>query len=420
MNQRNSKLLLATALLVGWNLFFGSLAWATDKAGCKDPSWAAARLPGYQIQDCAEKNWMSMTVSLPAGEKVLEGHRSTVDYELVDQSKNATNAAAWQYFVVAAKKSGATLASNPAGGWSAELTRQTPQGTFWYMYKHGGGNDMSTDSFTLTTVQIAPLPQEVQAQAITGAMQTQGTACKDPPWLVKQFSYFKLTRCSSGDLDAITLDLPEGSKTLAGPVLRANYELTDPSKNPAALVVWKNYVNALQKIGAKLVSRNDNFFKAALTQHTPQGEYWYIYEHGSGNDDSTESYELTTLQVGGPAPKACKLEIYGVNFDFNKAILRPDSEPVLNQVLALFTHDPTYSAEIGGHTDNIGNSAYNRKLSAARADAVKDWLIAHGVTASRLSTAGYGDTRPLVPNTSDENRARNRRVELKRIGCNAK
>src|SRR5438034_10197604 len=90
VNQLNSKQPFALALFVVCNLFVASIAWAADKAGCKDPSWAATRLPGYEIGDCTEKSWMSMTIDLPAGQKRLEGHRSTVDYGLVDPSKNAT------------------------------------------------------------------------------------------------------------------------------------------------------------------------------------------------------------------------------------------------------------------------------------------------------------------------------------------
>jgi outer membrane protein OmpA-like peptidoglycan-associated protein len=123
------------------------------------------------------------------------------------------------------------------------------------------------------------------------------------------------------------------------------------------------------------------------------------------------------LKVGGPLPKACTIEVYGVNFDFDKSVLRPDSEPMLKSVLKLFTGTPSFSAEVGGHTDNIGKPDYNLKLSDARADAVKDWLVSHGVAATRVSARGYGDTRPLVPNDTDANRFKNRRVELKRNNC---
>ena len=123
------------------------------------------------------------------------------------------------------------------------------------------------------------------------------------------------------------------------------------------------------------------------------------------------------LRPNAPPPKACTIEVYGVNFDFDKAVLRPDSEPMLQQVLALFTGTPSFSAEVGGHTDNIGAPEYNVKLSDARASAVKTWLIGHGVAAARVGSRGYGDTRPLVPNTTDENRFKNRRVELRTAAC---
>lgn len=133
-----------------------------------------------------------------------------------------------------------------------------------------------------------------------------------------------------------------------------------------------------------------------------------------------DTWEVRVADVGQQIKsqaKACTVEVYGVNFDFDKATLRPDSDAVLNQVLSLFKDDPKLSAEIGGHTDNVGKADYNLKLSNERAESVKTWLIAHGVSASRLSARGYGDKVPLVKNDSDDNRAKNRRVELKKQAC---
>ena len=84
--------------------------------------------------------------------------------------------------------------------------------------------------------------------------------------------------------------------------------------------------------------------------------------------------KIETLQAGGPPPKTCTIEVYGVNFDFNKSELRPDSTPMLREVLTLFTAAPAFSAEVGGHTDNVGAPEYNLKLSDARAAAVKACL----------------------------------------------
>jgi outer membrane protein OmpA-like peptidoglycan-associated protein len=123
------------------------------------------------------------------------------------------------------------------------------------------------------------------------------------------------------------------------------------------------------------------------------------------------------LKPGSPPPKECTIEVYGVNFDFNKSTLRADSEPTLRSVLQLFAATPWFRAEVGGHTDNVGTPDYNMRLSDARAAAVKAWLVAHSIAADRVTSRGYGDTRPLVPNDTDANRFKNRRVELRRMNC---
>lgn len=399
-------------------LAFSSTVFADDATGCKNPTWAPQPMPGFVIDSCEHKAWDMLDYDLPGGEKALAGARTSVTYELKDPAKNPTDAAARDYFIAAGKKAGATLMSDPTASWRAVLTQKTPQGEFWYVYDHGSGSDTETDSYTLTTLKITPFKQVVVAQLPTGSLTgVPGQGCKPPPWLVKQFDYYKFSDCTQHDYDALTLDLPDGSKTIAGHYLDVNYQLTDESKDSTALYLKKNYVNALEKIGAKLVSDPDNIFQAVLTQKTADGEFWYIYNHGSGNEESTSSYSLVSLQVGGPPPKTCKIEVYGVNFDFDKSDIKPESEPVLTQLLALFRADPNYSAEVGGHTDNVGKDAYNMSLSDRRAAAVRTWLIAHGVESSRLTSHGYGDTVPLVPNNSDANRARNRRVELKKRNC---
>ncbi len=136
---------------------------------------------------------------------------------------------------------------------------------------------------------------------------------------------------------------------------------------------------------------------------------------------SRPTYEIEVDDTGDALreslEKNCKAALYGVNFDFDKATLRPDSEPALNQILSLMKDEPKLVLEIGGHTDNVGQHDYNMKLSDERAASVKQWLIGHGIAASRLSSHGYGDTQPVVPNNNDENRAKNRRVEVKRTDC---
>ena len=82
--------------------------------------------------------------------------------------------------------------------------------------------------------------------------------------------------------------------------------------------------------------------------------------------------------------------------------------------------DKTLKLEIQGHTDNVGNDAYNQTLSEARTKAVMMWFTQHGVAANRLTAKGYGKTKPVADNGSDEGRAKNRWVEIADPSCSPK
>ncbi len=102
----------------------------------------------------------------------------------------------------------------------------------------------------------------------------------------------------------------------------------------------------------------------------------------------------------------------GIKFDYNKATLKPESMGEINRIMVIMKSHPELKFEIGGHTDNDGDAVYNLKLSQQRADAVKAELLKQGIDASRLTTKGYGVTKPLADNATTEGKANNRRVEL--------
>jgi outer membrane protein OmpA-like peptidoglycan-associated protein len=92
--------------------------------------------------------------------------------------------------------------------------------------------------------------------------------------------------------------------------------------------------------------------------------------------------------------------------------LAPSSRPQLEQLAAILRAFPQLFITIEGHTDNIGTDVYNKKFSAQRAQAVKAELAGMGVQSNRIATVGYGAARPIVGNSSDEGRARNRRIQV--------
>ncbi len=102
-----------------------------------------------------------------------------------------------------------------------------------------------------------------------------------------------------------------------------------------------------------------------------------------------------------------------VFFDVNKAELKPESMIELDKVVQLLKDNPTIKIEIDGHTDNVGKPADNLTLSNNRAKAVINYFLYKGITADRLSSKGFGETKPVAENTSEQGRAKNRRTELK-------
>jgi VWFA-related protein len=106
------------------------------------------------------------------------------------------------------------------------------------------------------------------------------------------------------------------------------------------------------------------------------------------------------------------IALVNIEFDYDKATIRPESMPRVREIADVMKNYPTIRLEIRGHTDDKGSDDYNQRLSEQRARAVADALQEMGVGSTRLTVRGYGESRPLVPNDSDENRRRNRRTEF--------
>jgi outer membrane protein OmpA-like peptidoglycan-associated protein len=113
--------------------------------------------------------------------------------------------------------------------------------------------------------------------------------------------------------------------------------------------------------------------------------------------------------------KEGRIVTHGILFDVNQSTIKPQSMGTISEMVQLLKSNPDLKLEIGGHTDSDGDAARNLTLSQARADAVKQLLAAQGIEASRLTTKGYGATKPLDSNATPEGKANNRRVEFTKI-----
>jgi outer membrane protein OmpA-like peptidoglycan-associated protein len=104
-----------------------------------------------------------------------------------------------------------------------------------------------------------------------------------------------------------------------------------------------------------------------------------------------------------------------INFDVDKSIIRPESEPIVAEIVKLLETNPDLRVRIEGHTDNTGEAAHNQTLSENRAASVFGALLAKGIAQSRLESAGFGATKPIAGNESEEGKAKNRRVEIVKL-----
>jgi OOP family OmpA-OmpF porin len=116
-----------------------------------------------------------------------------------------------------------------------------------------------------------------------------------------------------------------------------------------------------------------------------------------------------------PAVEQGAIIFRNILFDFDKSNIKPDSFAILDEIVEYLETNKGIMMEIQGHTDNKGTAEYNMKLSYKRADSVRKYIVGKGIAPERLKVNGLGFSKPVVPNDSDENRTRNRRVEFKPI-----
>ncbi|MBL8001770.1 MAG: OmpA family protein [Flavobacteriales bacterium] len=128
-------------------------------------------------------------------------------------------------------------------------------------------------------------------------------------------------------------------------------------------------------------------------------------------EDHASSAKVDILNVEPAVGTRIRLD--NIFFDFDKATLKPESQAEIDKVTDLLTDYPHLRIEIEAHTDDQGSDAYNLKLSEDRAKAVVDALVKEKIEVERLAWKGYGETKPLAPNTTEEGRAKNRRVEFR-------
>ena len=142
---------------------------------------------------------------------------------------------------------------------------------------------------------------------------------------------------------------------------------------------------------------------------------WLLFQLTNGNGDTY----ITNLRIAkGAVPlydrmmSDGKFITYGITFDVGKATIKPESMGEINRIVQLMNENPTLKFSVEGHTDSTGNAASNQTLSEQRSQAIVDKLVELGIAKDRLTAVGKGQNSPIADNTTDEGRAKNRRVEF--------
>jgi len=188
----------------------------------------------------------------------------------------------------------------------------------------------------------------------------------------------------------------------------------------STLQVTRNYQNAMKKIGGSIYEFTDRYTWMKLLKNGK--EIWAYLDVYGGDQirlEIVEKEEMVQEVVADAKTMAAdistsgKVAIYGIYFDFNKADVKPESEPTLKEITKLLQQDAKLKLYVVGHTDNVGGFDYNMKLSQQRAEAVvKELVSKYKITPDRLKAHGVGLLAPVTSNETEEGKAKNRRVEL--------
>jgi outer membrane protein OmpA-like peptidoglycan-associated protein len=280
---------------------------------------------------------------------------------------------------------------------------------------------MAADDVRFDLVEAGPLPAALKLTLKKPAAKPEAVSetSGDFPYL-SPLAGCSLQSSSRND-GPMMVELDENSHEMR---VAANGSITKSYSVPAplqsSLLVYTVYHDALVQAGWTITHQvhGVNATDMVLTAHySANGRDLWASLHGGGDYYTIEVGDAGAQDIGQQLDQNCPVALYGINFDFNKATLRPDSDPVLRKVLALLQARPDLKLEVQGHTDNVGGDDYNQKLTEARPGAVVAWLHSKGIAPDRLTTHGYGSKKPIADNHSDEGRAKNRRVELKKQGC---
>jgi len=265
----------------------------------------------------------------------------------------------------------------------------------------------------------------VMAVVPARAQENDADGSKDHPMFSRMPGYY-INDYDAQDFSRVDLDT-DPERTVEGRYWRIAYRLKENAKKYGPVQIARNYTDLMVKRGGKVQpgnSMDSGGGRTVAAMPLANGKNLWLEVDVT---DAGEFYELKVVEEAGMEQKVeftamelaaalnakGSVALHNILFDTGKATIKPESAAALTPVGELLKSDAALKLEIQGHTDNVGQAAANLKLSQDRSASVKTYLVQNfGVAAARLTTAGFGDTKPVAPNATEDGRAQNRRVEL--------
>jgi outer membrane protein OmpA-like peptidoglycan-associated protein len=230
------------------------------------------------------------------------------------------------------------------------------------------------------------------------------------------YAYMVSDRNSLGLSDLVRIKLPEAVKP-DPVVLLLGRTLNAKTKEPIKTEILFEDLSTQKEIGEAISDPKTGSYRIAL----PNGKNYGIRAQAKGYLSVNENLELASVVQYKeiekdlfliPIEAGESIALNNVFFQQSRAILKSESFPELDRLVEIMNENPAIGIELSGHTDNIGNRNALIKLSDDRVAAVKTYLEEKGIKKGRIAGRGYGGSRPIAPNDTNENRQRNRRVEV--------
>jgi OOP family OmpA-OmpF porin len=241
--------------------------------------------------------------------------------------------------------------------------------------------------------------------------------CKDSP-LITRMPGSTINSCDNKEFQQA--EMPVGKDVDGGVInktFEGEYHYWDMAtrEGMSEIQIYRNFETALKQ-GGFTVAYEDS--PNTITAH--KGDTWYMLESKGSYYYQTILILKAMKQEVSPAVTAMSEElnksghiaVYGIHFQPGDTLIMPDSMHTLGDVAKMLQQNPEIKVSVEGHTDNVGSAASNQELSDIRAQTVMAWLTAHGISGNRLQAKGWGQSMPVADNSTEEGRAKNRRVEL--------